>query len=432
MQDINKKQHLEFIGLILIFLASTEILVGRKVTPTSLLYSVLVYFTPFVLMLEMRRKGSRFILIDLKWAILLLFFLLSISLSTLFSEDQRKSFFIFPKTSTFVFFVFFPVFAISYKLGPKSMLKVFLTFFRLMSYGILFTFFSNILVYTKIVSLSNIGKFISIIFPTTYIENPIRTALWFAEPSYLASYYGMYMALTIFLWIKNKDKNMLREFLYASFTTFLITSTTGFVVFLAVLFFSTLYMIIKRDLRFVNVIMVSFLFASVLAFISFFVFPAVFNLVFARIFLSGAAASGGRDQVTITALKDFIKSPFFGVGYGLHGRMDGIVLVPGYVSPASFASILGELGIFSFISYYSIVFKAMFPISKPKNPLKVEDRNILNAFKFCLLITVVASLQNSSFKENCTWSILALCAGLEKYYREIKYEDSHRLPNNTE
>lgn len=137
----------------------------------------------------------------------------------------------------------------------------------------------------------------------------LRPALWFYEPSYLATYLSIYYMLCFSL-----RKKYLKDFILSILTLFLVTSSTGYI---AIVMGIILYFIFDKEIlrNKIKKIFYIILFFIILLIIIFIFEREIVNYYIGRLFKEGILnSSGERKEINIKGLIILKEHFFWGIG----------------------------------------------------------------------------------------------------------------------
>lgn len=256
------------------------------------------------------------------------------------------------------------------------------------------------------------------IFSSQHYMGITRPALWFYEPSYLATYLSIFVAFFAYQVLIKNDKKQLLPLILSIISTGLTTSTTGFLSIgfvLGVLILAKIIMI--KDVRMKIIIIVVTLTILLLAILMMRIFFSnVFDKFIMRIFNQGiAGASGARVSDYSRQIAAFKTSPLFGIGLDCYGTF--IDVADGQCSNLTL-ELLATTGIFGCFVFYLIIFSIFYEAFMSK---RRKYYIISKYLAFSTLVIVVVLQANQNFMRLYLWMIIALTLG------SIFYEKSKAL-----
>ena len=267
-----------------------------------------------------------------------------------------------------------------------------------------YTFF---IIFLLTLILFILGNFFHIEFPFFSYQNHknvARVAIWFFEPSYLASFITMYLGFSFYNFFINKKKEYLFDTIFAFFSIVFTTSSTGFIACaLAIIICFIIKTILIKNVKqkvttaFIGILLLAAAFICVLVF-----FPNVYNAFIKRLYVDGLFNSlGTRMREYSNTFSLFLKYPFFGVGpncYGLYYGNEN--LQPTNVT----LELLATTGIFTTLVFY-VFFLNPIKIYFSKNNYSLETK----AMVFALILFLIIIQANQNYMRLYMWMLLAIC-----------------------
>jgi len=242
-----------------------------------------------------------------------------------------------------------------------------------------------------------LGNFFDVFIPFfSYQEYKgiVRTALWFYEPSYLATFLSLYFGFAVYRLFVDGDRNYAWDTALALVCLALTTASTAFVC-IAIGFVAVFLIRIVKARYVGRKLALLFTLCAVtaaLVLIVRFAMPNVFEVFILRLFRDGlSASSGSRIEGYADAAKLFIKYPFFGVGpnnYGTYfGNADN--------QPTNVTlELLSTLGIFATVAFYGIIFAPL---------LRVRRNHALKAVMFAMVLFWAVLQANQNYMRLYLW-----------------------------
>lgn len=130
---------------------------------------------------------------------------------------------------------------------------------------------------------------------------------------------------------------------------------------------------------------------TLIVIVGYYAFPEIFSLTAER-FRDGddVQSVGSRSYLAVYALKQFVSSPVFGVGLG------ATVSSLGTTQHDGFMAILGEMGLFGFVIYYSFPFVLLYRVHKARKSIPRSRiallLSIMEAFMIGILVLNVFNI----------------------------------------
>ncbi len=241
-----------------------------------------------------------------------------------------------------------------------------------------------------------------------------RPALWFYEPSYLATYFSFWLIACGCLFLRTYKRIFLADFLIALAGMALCTATTGFLAigatFLIVFILAFYY---KR-----NRVVIILLAAVILAYIAILIFlPNVLSVFVGRLFSDGiVSASGGRIDMWAETWKVFLTRPLFGVGPNCYGEFLGFDR--SYVPSNVTLELLSTTGIFVTVAFIVFIVGILRNTFRTYKKEKGEDSLILWALGIGLILFLVVLQANQGYMRLYMWMIFGILLGGTSYVKK--------------
>lgn len=252
-----------------------------------------------------------------------------------------------------------------------------------------------------------------------------RPSIWFYEPSYLATYLGIFFSISLFLYISTNKKVYRNDMMFAFGFVLFITSTTGYIS-LFISFFLVLFFINSKNI-FVKVkyIAIVFLILTFLFIIIYMIYPRFIDLFLGRVFTDGIVeASGDRISGWYKAFKVFLENPIFGVGPSAYQKYTNTNSPPTNVTLELLAN-TGLLGLVSFLLFFiGVIFKSLY---KVKN-IKSEKAIIVRAFIFAFVVFGIVLQANQNYLRIYMWMHLGIISGTSsRLWKEVKIKNENNI-----
>lgn len=327
-------------------------------------------------------------------------FLLSSSLSVLFSISILNSL-LYYFWILYDFIILIPIFYCYVKeKGPKQFLVLIKYTFRIILGLILVQYILDGVLHIELPFLSS-----------QHHMGVTRPALWFYEPSYLASFMLIYLSISAYEVIINKNIRYIFDLLATILSLVIITSTTGFLGIVLVLGLCFILFIAYAKTNKQR------LFASLTAVVSViviflgvrFFLPNVYFLFIDRIFSSGlVSAAGGRITEYNFQINAFVSSPIVGVGLDAYGAFIGNV---NSVATNITLELLACSGILGAIAFYSLIVVPCYNAFFGKNKKSINYSKQLCLALFVLIVILQA---NQNYMRLYLWMMIVVSfAGIE-------------------
>lgn len=231
-----------------------------------------------------------------------------------------------------------------------------------------------------------------------------RPALWFYEPSYLATYLSFGLALSAYISCIQLKKMYWIDVIICFLGILLTTSSTGYLSILLIFACILLFNFFNQSISFKKrcIVTASVLGLGILFFISFyFISPKTFELFFMRIFKNGLIdASGDRMKKYREAIEVFCKYPVLGIGpnnYHFYFNMDA-----SYQPTNISLELLATMGIFGFLAFYFLIFGLIWKQRKNKQAYP---------FLFAMLVFMICLQANQNYLRLYLWTYLGIVLG---------------------
>lgn len=359
-------------------------------------FSLLIYF-----------KYKTFLVIKSKcFALFIVFFILSVFLSINIVKSLQFLLWVI-YNYIFVTGLFYSYIKIR---GAEQFEKIFRFSFSIISFVVLIVFF-----------LSN---FFGIKFPFFVYQEYmgiVRPALWFYEPSYLATFLSIYLSFSFYKYFILNDRKYLFHSCISTFSVILTTASTGFVAlfitFIIVFFLKIInkkYFINKAKYLLFGMIIICVLIILLKQF-----FPDIYETFVKRVFNSNLSAStGGRVDSYEKMFSIFLSKPLFGIGPNTYGLFLGDEnLQCTNIS----LELLCTTGVFSFFFFVLWFLEPLYKIRK-ENKLKKKYNNT-SAYFFSLVILLVVLQANQNYLRLYLWMLPGIINAIfvkEKYFSLVE------------
>lgn len=385
--------------------------IAVRVSGMTLRFVQLMLLATFVLIY----LNKKFTLVDL--AIFVPFLLANI-LSTVFSFALKTSV-TYVIWTVFNYIVVYCLF-FSWARGKKKeyVLNLWLLSFMIQSIYVLFQY---------VMGLFDIND---IFFPMQVHLGIYRPAIWFYEPSYLATYFSAYLTISFYLYFNTGAPKFKYHAWVAFFCMLIISSTTGYLgigisIIAAIVFSITTFKISK--LKYMLIAFVGF---GVILGSTYFTDPHMFNVFAGRLFHGAApapirtpgeddktgelinklnesglgAASGGRVQGWLDTITVFKKHPIVGIGPNAYADYTGLGGPPSNVA----LEILANLGIIGFLTFSIFLLGVLFKGFRNTAREDYYGKAVLIA----LIVFCVVLQANQNYLRLYLWMQMGLLSGV--------------------
>lgn len=234
-----------------------------------------------------------------------------------------------------------------------------------------------------------------------------RPSIWFYEPSYVATYFSVYFALSIYLLINFKTRKYIANSINALLSLILITSTTGYLA-IGFTIFLMLILNIKTLLNINKKILLGVLVGIIIILVIVLNMNIGFIDVFlGRIFRDGLVnSSGERIGNWMNTFNIFIQYPILGIGPNAYMRYTGSGTPPTNVS----LELLANLGVTGFGAFYYFIISILKKCYK-----KISETSIYNKAIVIAIIVFMVTLQaNQNYMRLYLWMLLGICIGFTR------------------
>ncbi len=347
----------------------------------------------------------------LLWPLLL--FVLSGFLSTLFAIDRIQS----AKYLIWIFYtvlILIPMFYLYVSRVGVEKLEVILK-------AVVVTLFIFIIIQ---LILDMILKIELPFLSSQHFEGITRVAIWFYEPSYLATFMAIFVGYFAYRVFINNKLDLIKYLVLSVLSMMATTSTTGF---LAIAFLFVLIALAKvlavKDVREKLIVLGIALIVLILGItIMALTLKNVFDKFVMRIFSQGiSTASGDRMSDYGNQFNAFKSSPIFGVGLDCYGVFMGdSSLVASNIS----LELLACMGIFGFIAFYLIFAFLFYEVFMSGRKTYYHLSKVL---VFSTLFLVVVLQANQNFMRLYLWMMVALSYGAIAYEKRKYIEEKEEI-----
>ena len=235
----------------------------------------------------------------------------------------------------------------------------------------------------------------------------LRFNLWFYEPSYLATYLSFWFALSLYMFLIERNRGYWKDILMVLAMFLISTATTGFLAIILVCVTVYLIWICKsfslNKLIFPCIVLIGFIIFRV-------AFSSVYEVFFGRLFdQSLDSASGGRISAWKETWEVFLQAPLFGVGPGNYGLFLGeeAGTVPSNVT----LELMATLGIFATLAFYGLSLSLCIRAFIFHSRIRSESSALLAGCAIGLLIFTVVLQANQGYLRLYHWMFFGILNG---------------------
>lgn len=287
-------------------------------------------------------------------------------------------------------------------------------------------------IYVVLQYIIGLNKINDPFFPMQVHLDVYRPAIWFYEPSYLATYFSVYLSLAFYLYLSTGKNKYLFNTIFSSFCLLIISSSLGYLSIVLIFgtgivlnILATKRLNIKRSLISIGSFGCIFIILN-------FTDPNMFNVFLGRMIpdtsqqsvASGeeenvvnklenssiGAASGGRVTAWKETLEVFGDNPVVGIGPNAYPQYTGKGLPPSNVS----LELLANLGIVGFATFLILVFGVIIVSIKNREKNDYMSLSVL----FALIIFGIVLQANQNYLRLYMWMhmgiLLAISVKSEK------------------
>lgn len=242
-----------------------------------------------------------------------------------------------------------------------------------------------------------LGTFFGIYIPffryQTYM-GIVRIALWFYEPSYLATFLMLYYGFAIYNLFVNEDKHYVADVIMSIICLITTTSTTGFVgLAIGFIIAFCIKLVMTKSIKKISIFIKCTIVAVVIFLIIKFVFTDIYDTFVTRFFTQSlSTSSGGRTNTFADDFNVFLSNPLFGVGpdcYGLY-LYNNADRVPSNVT----LELLETTGIFATVAFYVFL---LAPVRYMKG------NKLLQASMFTMILFLIILQANQGYMRLYMW-----------------------------
>ena len=248
---------------------------------------------------------------------------------------------------------------------------------------------------------------VNLLSSQNYLGIP-RPALWFYEPSYLATYFIIFFTISMFMYMSTQEKKYRNDTILSIIFIGFITSSSGFIgvgigFILCIIFVK---IPILNKMKGVMKAICIFLMCSISVY---FIYPRIFDIFLGRLFREGlVVSSGDRMYGWDIAFNIFKNHEIFGIGPNAYQTYTGLSTPPTNVT-LEILCYLGVLGIITFsIFIISIIIKGRKNIEK----FGCENKLLGKAIILSFIVFVIVLQFNQNYLRLYMWMHMGIIAGL--------------------
>lgn len=244
--------------------------------------------------------------------------------------------------------------------------------------------------------LGNVGVYIPFLKNDIY-KNVYRPSLWFYEPSYLATFFSIYLGIIMVNYVIDPKKyktKLVKAWIFIAITT----SSTGFIA----IFLSFIYINFFSKNKLKN-LTISSIYVSICCGGIYFLKPDILRVFVGRLFNQNLqTASGDRIKGIIEAINVFKEYPIFGIGsnaykyiHYTHKPVTNVTM-----------EIVTNLGLVGFISFSLFFYVLLKKYEENRNNLAIKSMWI----SLCFFIIILQANQN--YMRLYMWIHIAIYVGM--------------------
>ncbi|EPB8145903.1 O-antigen ligase family protein [Clostridium perfringens] len=241
-----------------------------------------------------------------------------------------------------------------------------------------------------------------------------RPALWFYEPSYLATYFIIFFVISFYMFINTEEKIYRNDTILSIIFLVFITSSTGFIGifigFLICILFTKQKILKKSKNIFKAVIII-----IICSIVTYKLYPKIFDVFIGRLFNEGLIISSGNRMIGWKeAFNVFKENMLLGVGPDSYQTYTGSLIPPTNVT-LEMLSYIGLIGLITFIIFIVSVIRTSF-----KKTRKIDINNLMfsKAIFISFLVFLIVLQFNQNYLRLYMWMQLGIIAGLNNFKRK--------------
>lgn len=240
------------------------------------------------------------------------------------------------------------------------------------------------------------------IFQNDSYRGIFRPSLWFYEPSYLATYFSLYIGISLVGYVYDK-KIYKKDLLFSWLCTGLTTSSTGFIAIGLSMFFIVLFQ--KSLLKKIKNVFLMLSFGGIIILTIGIIKVDILKIFLGRLFNQGIEASSGIRVIGIReAFEVFREFPILGLGANVYEKYH----ISGAPVTNVTLEILTNLGIVGFISFLIFFFYLFKLYKENKNSIEVKMMWV------SLILFLIVLQANQNYMRLYMWIHIGLYLGITK------------------
>lgn len=241
-----------------------------------------------------------------------------------------------------------------------------------------------------------------------------RPALWFYEPSYIATYFIVFFGISLYMYLNTKEKRYRKDTIFATIFLCFITSTSGFIgmgIAIFVCIIASKKSILKKIIDIISCSIVAGIIVGIVSII----YPKIIEIFIGRIFTQGITASAGNRVVNWgKAYKVYTTHKLFGVGPNAYMTYTG-AKVPATNVTLEILACLGIIGLITFLIFIgSILLKSRTKILENNSEYWLSKAIVVGFIIFIIVLQF-----NQNYLRLYMWMQMGFIAGVVKK-KEIK------------
>lgn len=268
---------------------------------------------------------------------------------------------------------------------------------------------TTILIQGALVIVQFLGGFLGIKILNSQVYFGItRPAIWFYEPSYLATYLSVFFTISLYMYLSTHEKKYKKDFIITTIFIFLTTSSTGYIAIVVGIIMSILFLetqVIRKLYDLFRVIVAT----VVLAIPIYIIYPQIFTIFIGRLFTTDLSGSSG-ERMTGWAIaqKVFEEHKIFGIGANAFESFTGLGTPPTNITLELLAT-LGLVGLVTFsIFIFSLIFKGFINAKYFDDEKRIFIKAVIVAF----IVFLIALQANQNYLRLYMWMHMGILAGI--------------------
>lgn len=243
-----------------------------------------------------------------------------------------------------------------------------------------------------------------------------RPALWFYEPSYLATYFVIFFVVSFYMFLNTQEKRYRNDTILSIVFLVFITSSTGFIgIFIG--FFMCILFTRQKFVRKLKNILKASIIIIVCAIVAYKIYPKIFDVFIGRLFRDGLLISSGNRMIGWKEAFDVFKdNMMFGVGPDAYQTYTGSLIPPTNVT-LEMLSYIGLFGLTTFIIFIISIVRNSF------KKINVNDYIFSRAIYISFLVFLIVLQFNQNYLRLYMWMQFGIIAGLNKLNRKEEFNE---------